>query len=442
MSKKVLIRSGMLPFESISTLDMLNHDKTGTNNGNLIYQYGISRTLMNKGTEIYSDKYSTDVNNYSEINEKYDCYVIALADAFRDDFRPALRRYTQLINKLTIPVYVIGAGVRAPVHVDIKNGFSFDEDVKNFIKAVLNKSQTVGLRGQITSDYLTHLGFKEGVDHQVIGCPSMYTFGRNINILRPELNSNSFISINASTISNDNEMNFIYKISEQFNQHCFIPQYYKEIFLSYLGGPSIGKTALKYPGDISSKFYMSGKVKFFMNAPSWFDYMRKADFSIGTRLHGNIVATINETPNITIVRDARMKELADYHSLTHVMADQINDKTNLQDLIDSMNFEQVSIKQRENFDNYINFLNKNEIDHIYKNDINRNDAPLDYLVNSLQFEPPITPITIVNDIEKFDRLNKGLKIMQNKFIKEKETITKSKDKIINSLKKGKHPLNP
>src|SRR5699024_2597558 len=125
--------------------------------GNLVYQYSIIRTLMTEDTTITPDYYKRNPNRAEEINEKYDCYIIPLADAFREDFIPILRDYTKLIKKLTIPVVVIGVGLRAPFEPKLNEGFPFDEDVKQFVKAVLEKSSMLGLRGEITSEYLSKL---------------------------------------------------------------------------------------------------------------------------------------------------------------------------------------------------------------------------------------------------------------------------------------------
>src|SRR5699024_7513084 len=108
--------------------------------------------------------YRINKNDADYINETYDCYIIPLADAFRESFRSHLRRYTRLIKKLNIPVIVVGVGLSAPFEPDLDEGFPFDADVKNFVSAVLEKSNIIGVRGQITADYLTKLGFRAGVD--------------------------------------------------------------------------------------------------------------------------------------------------------------------------------------------------------------------------------------------------------------------------------------
>src|SRR5699024_5431769 len=156
--KNILIRSGISPLDTFNAAYMIKHNSIGGNVGNLIYAYSVYRTLMKEETNIVPDYYSTDPNKADEINEKYDAYVIPLADAFRKDFIPALRNYTKLIKKLKIPVYVIGVGLRAPFEPNLDEGFPFDEDVKDFVSAVLEKSNLIGLRGEITSNYLSRLG--------------------------------------------------------------------------------------------------------------------------------------------------------------------------------------------------------------------------------------------------------------------------------------------
>lgn len=431
-----------MPFESVNDIEMMRRDRTGSNIGNLVYQYSVIRTLMTEDNELVSDNYVTSPHIASEINDNYDAYVIPLADAFRNDFREHLRNYTKLINNLTIPVYVIGVGIRAPFEPKLNEGYAFDKDVKDFVAAVLNKSQMLGLRGQITSDYLTRLGFKAGEEHRVIGCPSMYTFGRKIKIRDVKLDNNSKLSINASNVSADSAMDFLNKISYDYPNHCFVPQVYPELFLGYVGGPSLAHTAENYPYSILSDYYQSGKVKFFLNAPSWFEYMGKIDLSIGTRLHGNIVATINGTPNITIVKDARMRELAEFHKSTSINQGDLIKYRNMRELFDNVDLKSAETVASENFDNFIDFLDKNNINHIYKHNPNRIDAPLDELVINKEFATPVLPITAISNQEKYKRLNIGLDIQKIKFGKNKlAAVNKEKNKYKTLEDKLKNILN-
>lgn len=411
---KILIRSGMLPFETYDEFDLLDRDRFGSNNGNLIYQYSVIRTLMREDVKVVSDEYSTNPNNAKKINENYNAYIIPLADAFRESFIPNLRKYTKLIKKLNIPVIVIGVGLKAPYNYDVKRGFNFDEDVIDFMKAVLEKSNKVGLRGQLTADYLESLGFQAEKDFTVIGCPSMYTFGRNIKLKEVSLNRDSLISVNASNIVTDNVMEFLIGISNKYNNYYFIPQSYRELLLNYFGFDRINNVVENFPKDIASKFYKEGRVKYFLNAPTWFDYMKETNLSIGTRLHGNIVATINGTPSITIVQDARMRELSEYHALPSITPLDLKEYKNLENIIKNIDFTLVEKVHPKRFDHYLEFLEDNNLKHIYIGNKNRIDAPLDDLVQKITFDEPIKTITTISEREREIRLIRGFKIYKQR----------------------------
>ena len=134
--KKYLIRSGLAPTELKQPEEMILNNLIGGNIGNLIYAYSIYRNLMTNDVEIIPDNYRINANDAEMINKNYDAYIIPLADAFRETFVENLKKYTKLFEKLTIPVIVIGVGVKAPINKRIEDGFSFDEEVKSFVKAV------------------------------------------------------------------------------------------------------------------------------------------------------------------------------------------------------------------------------------------------------------------------------------------------------------------
>lgn len=440
--KNILIRSGMSPFDTFDAPNIIMNNLIGGNVGNLIYQYSIFRTLMTEGTTITPDRYSynTSAKRVDEINETYDYYVIPLADAFRQQFVPALRNYTKLIKKLKIPVIVIGVGLRAPFEPDLNEAFPFDEDVKAFVSAVLENSGMIGLRGEITSKYLSGLGFREGVDHTVIGCPSMYTFGRELNIRETTITKDSMVCVNSSLLSSDNVLDFISRGMEEFPNHYFIPQWMKELILTYTGAPPIADPKENYPVKMSDPTYMNNRVRYFLNAKTWLDFIGKADLSFGARLHGNITATISGTPSILTVKDARMRELAEYHGLTSINVDEITDDLSLSNVIEKADFQKPTKKQGENFDNFISFLNKNDLDHVYKDDINRTAVPFDEKISKVELQPPLTPVSgcsleeMVERWEKYyplaeEKSNRSLRDQRNRVSKRNKEIARKNKRI-------------
>lgn len=402
--KKILVRSGMTPLDNFSAKDIYLKDRTGYNNGNLAYQFSIYRTLWQEDVEMYADGLTSNPNLAAKINEEYDLYILPFADAFREDFRATLRNYTALIKQLKIPVIVTGIGLRANYEPNLKEGFPFDDDVRAFVKAVLEKSTKLGLRGQITADYLLHLGFHES-DFEIIGCPSLYTFGRHLHIRDLQLKTDSLLAINASPLSRESSLQFLNQTIDTYKNYYFIPQHLDELYIAYAGGPDISSEEPSYPTSIEHKYYQEGRIKYFTSMPSWYDFMKQVDLSIGSRLHGNVIPTICGTPNISFVQDARMRELASYHNLPHVTADKLETIHDLDELLQTVDLKSAEKVQARNFDNFISFLDENELAHIYKNDKNRLDAPLDAEIAPIEFSKSPTVVTQLKGDQLIERVH-------------------------------------
>ncbi|MCI3983314.1 polysaccharide pyruvyl transferase family protein [Bacillus vallismortis] len=424
--KNILIRAGISPFDTFNAAEMIVRNSIGGNVGNLVYAYSVFRTLMTEGTTITPDYYRIHPADAEKINEKYDMYIIPLADAFREDFVPSLRKYTQLIKKLTIPVVVIGVGLRAPFEPKLNEGFPFDEDVKAFVSAVLERSNMIGVRGEITAKYLSRLGFREGIDHTVIGCPSMYAFGRELKIRETNITPESMVTVNSSRLSPKHVLDFITRSMKEFPNHYFIPQWRKEMILTYAGAPAIAKPANNYPVSMENPAYQNDRVRFFLNVPTWLDFLRQADLSFGARLHGNIAATIAGTPSLLLPKDARMRELTEYHQLTHIMANEITEKTKLSELIEKVDFQQPEKRQAQNFDHFISFLNQNELDHIYKEKATPDTVPFDEKLSNTKLLSPVTTVSGCSSTETAKRWE-ALMALEN--AKKEKTIKDLKHKV-------------
>lgn len=414
--KKILVRSGMSQFDTFDAVEIIKKGSIGTNVGNLIYPFSIYRNLYNENVELVSDYYRINPDDADFINENYSAYVLPLANGIRKSFVSSLRRYTELFERLTIPVYVIGLGLKDHFKSDGNEGFSFDDDVRNFIKAVLKRSSMVGLRGQTTADYLSYLGFKDGVDHQAIGCPSMYTFGRKLNIRDFNLTDESIIYTNMTSTADQNALEFMNQINEQFKNTTFIPQELDELVLTYSGMPYfnglIRGDLTHYPNSINSYVYKHGKVKYFLNARTWIDDMKRVDFSIGTRLHGNVAPTLAGTPSITIPIDERMHELCRFHQFPMIHQEELSASTRLQDLIEKIDFKSVEKVHERNFDHFLNFLAKNEIEHRYHNA--HNEQPFDKKIATLDLPKPVAPITSCDRDEMIERVENGYDVIRQK----------------------------
>lgn len=440
--KKILVRAGMSPLDIFSADEMIRRNAIGNNVGNLMYAYSVFRNLTTENVELVPDYYRADPADADMINETYDSYVIPLANAIRPSFIPTLKKYTALIQKLKIPVFVVGMGMAFSYEPNVEQKRPFDNDVKNFVSAVLEKSNILGLRGQITSDYLSYLGFKEGRDHMVIGCPSMYTFGNNIKIRDVELNDNSAISINMTPAADQKVLKFLNGLSEQYKNLEFTPQDLDEMILTYSGTPFLGGAVNSkvdnYPNSLNSAVYKNNQVKFFLSAPSWIDHMGTIDLSIGTRLHGNVAPILAGTPSIAIPIDARMRELTEYHNFPRVPANEIHEDMKLEELLEKVDVHSVEKNQKSNYDNFINFLDKNGIENVYHYNSEGLKTPFDEKLEQVHLKEPLTPITSCDAEEMTERLQKSFDIIVPKQEKEKNSTNKklkAKNKTISKLKK-------
>lgn len=455
------MRSGMTPFDNFTPSRVILENSIGGNSGNLVFAYSIYRTLMTEGTEIDSTYYRLDYTDseIEKINEKYDLFVMPLADGFREGFEEKLKAHSRLVRRLKIPVIVIGVGLRAPFEPDLEKGFPFDGLVKEFMDAVLEKSAIVGVRGQITADYLSSLGYIEGLHHMVIGCPSMYMFGRDLDIRDTNITKESFVCINNSKISPKNVLDFIERSSREFHNGYFIPQRLNELKLTYLGIPiSVDKNQMNYPYSIDHYLYEQNRVRFFINFREWSRFISKADFTFGARLHGNISSVVSGTPSLIIPKDSRMREIAEYHNLTRVNHTEIKSDTNIWDLIEKADFKAPLKSHHRNFDNYRHFLKLNGLENIFENDDNPKNTPFDRRISEAELQPAVTDYNscsrnteimrtseyvkysngLINRLNKKLNKQKNIRIMlkervadKNKIIADKNKIIADKDRIIN-----------
>ena len=408
LMKKFLIRGGISPFDNFSPLQVLCRNAIGENSGNLLYAYGCYRSFFSDDVSLELDYYKAErgctQKEIDKINREYDAYLIPLADAFRPDFKQKLRNYTALINKLKIPVYLLGVGIRAPYEPNLKDGFSFDKEVKDFIKAVLNHSAIVGLRGQITADYLKSLGFKEEKDFTVIGCPSMYSKGRHLPEIRfSELKEDSRISVNFSNTTPENVLEMIFSNLKKYPDYCFVGQNINDLRLLYTGINYKDAQLKEYPATMENDIFVEDRVRFFVNVPSWFSYMKERDITIGGRLHGNIAGVLCGCAPIFIPQDARMRELVEYHQFPSIPSSLVEPNWDFKELVLRLDLQSHIRQQSRNFDHFIEFLDTNGLEHIFKDDIERKEAPLDEKMDGILYEPSVTSIVCSSPEEAIDR---------------------------------------
>ena len=145
--KKILLRAGMSPLIGYQPSEVIMKNMIGTNIGNMLFQTSVYRTLLCEDVVIDTINTSRKFTKWDidQINANYECLVLPFANAFRASFMSELQEVTKLVNNLKIPCVVVGVGAQAGIGKDVNNA-ELDEVVKEFMKAVLKKSNIVGLR--------------------------------------------------------------------------------------------------------------------------------------------------------------------------------------------------------------------------------------------------------------------------------------------------------
>ena len=368
---KILMRAGLSPLDNLDAGQVIAKNMIKENAGNMLFPYSIMRILMREDTQITIIEANRlySAGQIAKWNEEYDYFVIPLANAFRKSFRIQLGFLTSLVKQLKIPCILVGAGVQAGIN-GLSGARECDKDVKDFLNAILDKSAIAGIRGEYTAQYLKGLGFAEERDFTVIGCPSMYLHGPELP-QKPveELTPKTRVSFNCKIKVPRKLGRFVFHSAKRFEQYTFIPQGIDDLRMLYAGESidreKFPKIFKQYPCEPDSKICASGHELGFTDARSWLEYLSGSGFSFGTRIHGNIAAVIAGTPAFIFAADGRILELARYHNIPHMPADELTEETDIFKVYEQADFAGVTRGHAKRFAHYASFLEKNGLSHIY-----------------------------------------------------------------------------
>lgn len=395
--KRILMRAAVSPLDSVDPKRMIRDNTIGGNSGNMIFPFSLFRTFMTD-EETQIDTVRTDHvfsgREAGQINETYDCFVIPLANAFRQEFRRELGYLADLVDQLYIPCVVIGVGVQAAIDEGFHQAFPFDREAKRFVKSILRKSAKIGVRGEMTASYLKKLGFREESDFTVTGCPSMFLFGDQLPKSREgELTRDSLVCTNRKPPLPEIFHQFMNESMKRLPNHYFLPQNLADVALLYAGVPlTLSKHKYfpeGYPTLPSDEPFLQDRVRAFTNVPAWLDFLRQAQFSFGSRIHGNIAAVLSGTPCFIFACDSRVRELAEYHQIPHMWIRDITGETDIFEIYARADFSSVCKGHVARFEHYIRFLEENGLEHVYDGRQTENKLPFDRKLEKITLCPPI-----------------------------------------------------
>lgn len=317
--KKNDIDRRIFPSTNYKTLWKEYGDCAG-NSGNKLFIQACEQYLTKPDIEF---EYLSESMTSEYINTTFDLILLPTANIFNrsDSVINWLKRHTQEFHKYKIPIIVLGAGAQADSYDDLQDlSNSIKEPAKEFIDSVYRTGGQFGLRGYFTQKLFELWGYKNAI---VTGCPSLYQNGRDLKIEKKEISYKEFVpSINGEIPLLQNkwwQKQFqIFKNSYFVDQSIFYHLFYNLHFIRE------NKLTIKKANELASRFTDLGlslihqnRVKLFYDIPTWNRFFADSliSFSVGQRIHGNLIAILNGVPAVICAHDSRTQELAEFFEI-------------------------------------------------------------------------------------------------------------------------------
>lgn len=312
---KILLRGYKDPLVAMDPLAVLERGLLGGNSGNLIFSEASYRVLATSTADItWADPHGRHLDA-DRVNEEYDAVVLPFANAFRPEFVRSLERWTAFIRRLRIPVTVLGVGAQSDLDYDLATLAPVEAPVKAFVSAVLDRSPSIGVRGDFSNEYLRSLGFGAVT---TIGCPSMFMRGA-LPAPRPRpgpLTPASRLALNLTP--GVSHPGLLGRHLDRYPGLVYVPQSQAELRLMTWGVPAhVDDGGDDYPHDLSHPVFGEDRARYFVDASTWIEFLTGVDFTFGSRIHGNVAALLAGGRAHVLVHDSRTRELSEYFEIPH-----------------------------------------------------------------------------------------------------------------------------
>lgn len=384
--RRVLVRVCQPPASVLPPLK--STAQIGGNQGNLLFQFSTARALAAPGTELSWISYQRFKRNAIEakaerINAECDHLVMPMSSSLRFRMGPKMHQWANLIDKLTVPVTVVGIGAQLSLEEAESGSYrpgrvtgqraskaeveEHEDACRRFLFAVLDHSDSIGVRGDITADYLTHLGIpRDRVD--VIGCPSLFLHGPGYRLpeATSELTPDSTISL-----SFDHRIPDTAEILDRtFNEYSGSNVYAQE-WLTAKMVITGEETRAEWHGDerfpvhTSHRIYRDHRMLYYPTAWAWMDSLKQADFAFGPRLHGTVAALLAGIPVNLLAHDSRTVEVAQKHGIPYHLVRDLKPETSAAELFAAYDPTAFNSRYDELFSNFRSFLARNSLVDAY-----------------------------------------------------------------------------
>lgn len=330
----------------------------GLNTGNIVYVGALKNQVLYDKEIWFSESVIEDKNNLIGIIPCAN--MIGVYDVCTEI-------WGEYIKKWDIPITLIGLGAQSTKELNTPKKLvnALPKEKIAALKRISGQAISLGIRGEFTAECLELMGI---YNYRIIGCPSLYREMKD-NFRPIDFPSKKKCVINllpysalASKILNmgmTNNAKWIMQESSEMPK-TFLEN--KEIEFRHI--------ATRFPDSNISvnvlESYMRANSKIFWDMDEWSAYLQKEKFtfSFGSRFHGNVMSLLNGIPALWITHDSRTQELVDTFSLPYITNKELCLIKNIDELIQYCNYDLFYKKYKIMFNEYLHFLEENEIPHI------------------------------------------------------------------------------
>lgn len=325
-------------------------------------------------------------HNWSEDSD-VDEYMIAAANTLRPTAQLSWDKWFNLFKKLEKPLHVIGLGTQATLEEMNAKEYvkTLPEKLVRWAHLVAEHCKVIGVRGEFTADVLHEMGIN---NVEPVGCPTWYVNGYNQPEIRKkewgahlkpafytcwEPYSDWHVAWHRAMLDNVlplTDPKFVMQSEFDFVPYMLGNKDPMQLLanLSIEDFKKSAEAVKKHFGLSDYDIYENEKIKnmfrIFSNIDEWQRFTRTRDFQFGFRIHGSVIAMKNGVPAICVVSDSRMYEMCKLYHIPFIAVNEIaSGDLNLEKIYNEADYSELNKQYPALLNNYINFLNKNNISH-------------------------------------------------------------------------------
>lgn len=366
--------AGGMPRPARTSLRNIERNAALTENtGNMVIGESLSRILeldrsqccyLNLPQLLASDWSSERIRD--EIKKNFDLVVFLMANAIRADFD--LSDLADAASALDTDFMVFGIGMQEALPPALS---ALPEGSQRLLRLFDRKALVFGVRGLETESWLHSAGLQRAC---ALGCPSLYVYPQNMLGVTPpswgaaptaitsgHILSRSPRSLKLVSLFRENKSHYVMQDELlAVARSCAAPE--------SLYNDATGQVRTEVCRPIFERI-LGTAVPFehfwyFQNLDAWRVFCTRADYYLGDRFHGGIVAMQAGVPGVFIWNDLRARELSDFFKLPNISVDAIGAAKADElaaSLLTNTAFEEFRTAYRHRLDNFSRTLNEHGI---------------------------------------------------------------------------------